>query len=123
MSESRFTLEDVARNNGASNARTWIVIKDVVYDVTDYLSEHPGGGALLMEYAGKDGTAAFDDFGHSSDAKNIMSSYRIGQPAENDKTANKPKKSKINKSSKLTNDGPREPSRRSFLRVVCGGCV
>ena len=35
-----------------------------------------------MEYAGKDGTAAFNDFGHSSDAKKLIQSYRIGELVE-----------------------------------------
>jgi cytochrome b involved in lipid metabolism len=31
----------------------WIVIEESVYDISDFLSEHPGGAEILMEYAGK----------------------------------------------------------------------
>lgn len=32
-----YKLEDVARNDGKNGTRCWIVIRDTVYDVTDYL--------------------------------------------------------------------------------------
>ncbi|XP_076321841.1 uncharacterized protein LOC143231116 [Tachypleus tridentatus] len=35
----------------------WIIFKDKVYDVTPYISQHPGGLALLR-YAGQDATKA-----------------------------------------------------------------
>lgn len=34
---------------------------------------------ILLDVAGKDGTQAFDDAGHSEDAEEIMASYRIGK--------------------------------------------
>lgn len=39
-----------------------------VYDVTNYLDQHPGGIGKIMEYAGKDATNAFQQTGHSLDA-------------------------------------------------------
>lgn len=43
------------------------------------LFQHPGGGDLITEWAGKDGTKAFDDFGHSGDAKKDLKKYKIGE--------------------------------------------
>jgi len=55
-----FTLEEVAKH--ASEDDCWIVVKrDGVYkvfDVTDYVDEHPGGEAI-MNNAGGDATKGF----------------------------------------------------------------
>lgn len=34
-----YTLEEIKKNNGKDGAPTWIVIRDIVYDVTTYLNE------------------------------------------------------------------------------------
>lgn len=34
-----YSLNDVSVNNGKNGAKTWIVIRDSVYDVTDYLDD------------------------------------------------------------------------------------
>jgi L-lactate dehydrogenase (cytochrome) len=31
-----------------------------VYDVTEFLAEHPGGSAILLKHAGRDATAAYE---------------------------------------------------------------
>ncbi|XP_011298665.1 cytochrome b5-like [Fopius arisanus] len=85
MSHTVYTIEEVACHNGKSDTGLWIVIKDIVYDVTEYIHEHPGGEELLLEYAGRDATSAFNDFGHSSDAIAHLKLYKIGQLAEGDK--------------------------------------
>lgn len=41
--------------------------------------KHPGGEEVLLEQAGQDGTEAFEDVGHSSDARQMMEPYKIGQ--------------------------------------------
>lgn len=38
----------------------WVIIHDKVYDLTEFLPEHPGGQKIIMKYAGKDGTKAFE---------------------------------------------------------------
>jgi len=47
----------------------WMAIHGKVYDVTNFLDEHPGGAEVMMEMAGTDATDAFDDIGHSNGAK------------------------------------------------------
>lgn len=39
MPKAMYSLEEVARNDGQFGSRTWIAIKDSVYDVTDYLAQ------------------------------------------------------------------------------------
>ena len=49
-----------------------------MYNVTEYARDHPGGADVLLELAGADATAAYEDIGHSSDAGEIMQSFFMG---------------------------------------------
>lgn len=82
-----FTLEEIAQHNEKKS--TWIVIHDTVYDVTPFLDEHPGGEEVLIEQAGKDATESFEDVGHSTDARDMMVKYKIGELCEEDKKKTK----------------------------------
>lgn len=57
----------------------WIVIRDFVYDCTDFLKNHPGGSDVILEYAGRDATLAFIGTGHSSAAIHSLKRYLIGE--------------------------------------------
>jgi hypothetical protein len=46
-----------------------------VYNVTDFLKSHPGGQAILLQFAGKDGTDEFNNAQHSSKAHGMMAKY------------------------------------------------
>ncbi|XP_026331389.1 cytochrome b5-like [Hyposmocoma kahamanoa] len=72
------TMEQVARQRYSKRSPYWIVIHNDVYDVTNFLNEHPGGVEALTDYAGKDATKAFEDVGHSEDAREMMRKYKIG---------------------------------------------
>lgn len=74
-----YTREDVALRDGKNGNPTWIIIRDMVYDVTDYLDEHPGGPELVTDFAGRDGTKDFDDFGHSGAAMELLKKFKIGE--------------------------------------------
>ncbi|KAI6162304.1 FMN-dependent dehydrogenase-domain-containing protein [Pisolithus thermaeus] len=54
---STFTLAQVAEHNNTSSC--WVIIRNKVYDVTDFIFNHPGGPQVIMDYAGKDATTAF----------------------------------------------------------------
>ncbi|KAJ9191262.1 hypothetical protein DTO021D3_5503 [Paecilomyces variotii] len=45
----------------ASPADCWIVVDGQVWDVTDFLEEHPGGSAIILKYAGRDATKAYSE--------------------------------------------------------------
>ncbi|GAB1868647.1 Cytochrome b5 heme-binding domain-containing protein [Camponotus japonicus] len=115
----RYSLADVAKCNGKNGSRTWIVIYDTVYDVTDYMAQHPGGPELIEEYAGKDATDGFDDFGHSSDAKKILKEYLVGELKDEDKKVNRKKKYVVANGIKVE----RTDKRRTFLAILCGKCT
>ena len=57
-----------------------LLIPDIpkVYDVSNYLNDHPGGAEVVMEVAGEDATNMFEDIGHSSDAREEMKKHFIG---------------------------------------------
>jgi len=73
----QFTTAEVQKHN--DNQSSWIIIHNNVYDVTEFLNEHPGGEEVLLEQAGKNGSEAFEDVGHSSDARELMVKYKIGE--------------------------------------------
>lgn len=41
---------------------------------------------MLLEQAGKDGSEAFEDVGHSTDARELMKRYKIGEVIESERT-------------------------------------
>ncbi|KAI0741103.1 glyoxylate dehydrogenase [Earliella scabrosa] len=51
----------------ASRDSCWIIVHGKVYDVTDFLDEHPGGAKIILKYAGKDATEAYEPI-HPPDA-------------------------------------------------------
>ncbi|XP_032627282.1 cytochrome b5 type B isoform X2 [Chelonoidis abingdonii] len=72
-----FTLAEVAKRSSSREA--WLVIHGRVYDVGRFLEEHPGGEEVLLEQAGKDATESFEDVGHSTDAREMLKEYFIGE--------------------------------------------
>lgn len=80
-SEKTYTLADVAMHNSKEDC--WMIIHDNVYDVTDYVSSHPGGSAIL-EGCGIDSTNLFETrpmgsgTPHSGGARDKMDEYLIG---------------------------------------------
>lgn len=58
------SLEQVRKHNTRKDC--WVIIHGKAYDVSDFVDEHPGGSAIILKYAGKDATKAFDPI-HPSD--------------------------------------------------------
>lgn len=72
-----YTLEDIRVHNLSND--TWLIIHDKVYDITTFLEEHPGGEEVLLEQAGADATESFEDVGHSTDAREMLEQYYVGE--------------------------------------------
>lgn len=53
-----YTIADVAKHASASSC--WTAINGKVYDVTSWISQHPGGQRPILSLCGKDGSAAFN---------------------------------------------------------------
>lgn len=43
-----------------SKESCWVILYGNVYDVTDFLAEHPGGSKIILKLAGKDATEEYD---------------------------------------------------------------
>jgi len=82
-----FSLKEVEEHNSSNKTEksVWLVIHDQVFDVTKFLDEHPGGEEILLEHAGQDSTEAFEDVGHSTDAREMLKEYLIGDLIEEDR--------------------------------------
>eukprot|EP00268_Persea_americana_P036909 TRINITY_DN36465_c0_g1_i1.p1 TRINITY_DN36465_c0_g1~~TRINITY_DN36465_c0_g1_i1.p1 ORF type:complete len:135 (-),score=27.27 TRINITY_DN36465_c0_g1_i1:179-583(-) len=72
-----YTMKEAAQHNTQNDC--WVVIDGKVYDVTEYLDEHPGGDDVVLAATGKDATDDFEDAGHSKSAREIMKDYCIGE--------------------------------------------
>ncbi|XP_078072830.1 cytochrome b5 isoform X2 [Mustelus asterias] len=80
-----YRLEELKRHSTGSSA--WINIHNKIYDVSTFLEEHPGGEEVLKEQAGGDASEAFDDVGHSTDAREMTKKYLIGELHPDDRAA------------------------------------
>lgn len=57
-------FKEISKHQSAEDC--WIILHGKVYDVTNFLKEHPGGKNVILAHAGQDGTIAFDQI-HSKD--------------------------------------------------------
>jgi len=53
-----YTMEEVAKHTSKSDC--WVVLHGRVLNVTNFLSEHPGGELAILTFGGKDASAEFD---------------------------------------------------------------
>lgn len=71
------TVTEVAKHTSASSCYT--IVAGQVYDLTQWVGQHPGGEEAILSLCGSDGTAAFEaQHGSSEKAQGVLSSYLIG---------------------------------------------
>ncbi|KAI8476276.1 MAG: cytochrome b5-like heme/steroid binding domain-containing protein [Monoraphidium minutum] len=77
----RWTREEVAMHSAADDL--WLIIQDQrskewrVYDVTQYVDEHPGGMAIMYN-AGGDATKGFHGPQHPPTVFELLADYCVG---------------------------------------------
>ncbi|KAK9365645.1 FAD binding domain-containing protein [Lipomyces kononenkoae] len=53
-----FTPEEVSKHNKKTDC--WVIVKNLVMDVTNFLEDHPGGVNAIVNFAGRDATTEFE---------------------------------------------------------------
>ena len=76
-----FTPADVATHNDASSG-LYIIIDDGVYEVTNFVGEHPGGAKILKRVAGKEATKQFWKYHNEGVLKKYGGKLGVGSVAE-----------------------------------------
>jgi cytochrome b involved in lipid metabolism len=75
---SLYTAQTVAVHN--SETSCWSIINGVVYDLTSFVSRHPGGDRNILKICGKDGSSAFmGQHGGDSKPESTLAKYYLGQ--------------------------------------------
>ena len=79
--QAGYTMDKVRENNSASSC--WSIISGNVYDLTKWISSHPGGRSAITGICGRDGTSTFNGK-HRGDGgpTSILSGYLLGPLAK-----------------------------------------
>ncbi|KYF48433.1 cytochrome b5 family heme/steroid binding domain-containing protein [Toxoplasma gondii ARI] len=72
----RISLEELSRH--CSREDLWVALDGVVYDISSYVSFHPGGARILVEHAGTDISEVFRQYHAWVNAKHILEYNRVG---------------------------------------------
>lgn len=77
-----YTTEEIAKHTADDDC--WMIIGNEnnggakVYDVSNYLDDHPGGAEVMLDVSGQNADEFFEDIGHSQDARNELEKHLIG---------------------------------------------
>ena len=72
------TLEEVQENDTPDSC--WAAIDGTVYDLTDWVEEHPGGPARIEQLCGTDATDMFQgQHGGDEGPQNQLAEFEIGE--------------------------------------------
>ncbi|OKL61658.1 Cytochrome b2, mitochondrial [Talaromyces atroroseus] len=75
---AKLTGQQVAQHHSKDSC--WVIVHGRAYDVTEFLPEHPGGQNIILKYAGRDATEAFEPI-HPPDTldKYLDASKHLGE--------------------------------------------
>lgn len=79
--KNTYSMAKISSHNSKEDC--WLLINNKVYDVTSFISSHPGGSAILQG-CGKDATELYETrpmgsgTPHSSNARDMLKEYYIG---------------------------------------------
>ena len=71
-----YTIDEV--NNHNTKDSCWIIINNNVYDITEFINIHPGGGSILLTVAGDDATDYFEELHRPEILDEYGNDYLIG---------------------------------------------
>ncbi|KAJ1559928.1 fatty acid alpha-hydroxylase, partial [Nowakowskiella sp. JEL0078] len=96
-------MTELAQNSTARSL--WVVVNGKVYDVTNFMFDHPGGEEIIMQYGGKDVSDIMRDHKeheHSDSAFEMLQEFQIGTLSASE-SFNQKNKRKENSEKKLEN--------------------
>jgi cytochrome b involved in lipid metabolism len=75
---TKLTLEEVKKHDSGTSC--WSIVYGNVFDLTKWITKHPGGPAVIRAICGKDGSDAFEGQ-HAGEGKpaNQLSNYYLGK--------------------------------------------
>lgn len=77
----QYTMADVAGHNSRSSC--WTAINGGVYDVTKWITQHPGGQQAILSLCGTDGSDAFNgQHGGQRRPASELAAFKIGVLAQ-----------------------------------------
>ncbi|KAM0754907.1 cytochrome b5 [Meredithblackwellia eburnea MCA 4105] len=76
MAKEIYSVADVAAHNKDKDA--WVIIDGGVYDMSDFLDEHPGGKKILLNSCGKDSSEKFWKFHSKKVLEKTAKPFLIG---------------------------------------------
>ncbi|KAI1135680.1 FMN-dependent dehydrogenase-domain-containing protein [Hypoxylon sp. FL0543] len=77
QAERLVSVDEISRHRSLDDL--WLVVDGVVYDLSKFAREHPGGAGVIMEHAGRDATAAYTEVHSPSLIKSeLPASSRVG---------------------------------------------
>ncbi|MDO5617221.1 cytochrome b5-like heme/steroid binding domain-containing protein [Kocuria sp.] len=72
-----YTMSDVEEHSSSSDC--WAAVDNNVYDLTDWIAQHPGGQSAITGLCGTDATDAFArQHGNNDEAKAALAEHQIG---------------------------------------------
>ena len=72
-----YTMADVHARDTQDSC--WTAISGEVYDLTEWIEQHPGGARAIVNLCGTDGTAAFEaQHGGNPNPESTLEDYAIG---------------------------------------------
>ncbi|XP_065350940.1 sulfite oxidase isoform X2 [Cloeon dipterum] len=80
-----YSLDEV-RAHDDNEKRIWVTYKQGVYDITDFIPKHPGGGEKILMAAGASVDPFWASYGvhKNADILKMLETYRIGNLSEED---------------------------------------
>ena len=70
-------VAELAAHNSPKSC--WMALNGIVYDLTEFLSQHPGGGAILLKHSGKDATSVLKAYHPADIVQMLPQSAAVGR--------------------------------------------
>ncbi|MDR5891224.1 cytochrome b5-like heme/steroid binding domain-containing protein [Halomonas mongoliensis] len=109
------TLDELAEHDGAESC--WKAIHGRVYDITDYVPDHPTEEEVILEWCGRESTEGWDNkrpgVPHSARAEAMLEEYLIGRLVDGDGEPLEPEAAARAEEGDEAGDADGEPARLS----------